>query len=107
MGTQNFHPSEIWASFIPMLYITALPSKVSFGCALFFFNYYYYFLYIMVSLSRAWSRTRDILFRVQAHLSSDRQVGAAIVLLSKHVFSLAALLRITRASCGCHLYKRR
>ena len=33
------------------------------------------------------------------------QVGAAIV-LSKHVFSLAALLRITRASCEYHPYKR-
>ena len=36
-GTQGFHPSEIWASFIPMLYITTLPSKMSFGCNLFFF----------------------------------------------------------------------
>ena len=35
--TQGFHPSEVWASFIPMLYITALPSKRSFGCNFFFF----------------------------------------------------------------------
>ena len=34
--TQGFHPSEVWASFIPMLYITALPSKMSFGCNFFF-----------------------------------------------------------------------
>ena len=36
-GTQGFHPSEMWASFIPMLYITALPSKTSFGCTFFYF----------------------------------------------------------------------
>ena len=100
-GTQGFHPSEIWASFIPMLYITTLPSKMSFGCTLFFFKT------LGVSLSWAWSHTRDILFGVQALLSFVRQVSATIVLLSKHVFSLAALLRITRASCECHLYKRR
>ena len=42
-GTQGFHPSEIWASFIPMLYITALPSKMSFGC-----TFFYLFIYLFI-----------------------------------------------------------
>ena len=86
----------------PMRYITALQSEMSFG-----YTFFFLFFNTRVSLSQAWSCTRDILFGVQAYLSFVRQVSAAIVLLSKHVFSLAARLRITRASCGCHLYKRR
>ena len=57
--------------------------------------FFIFLFYTRVSLSWAWSHKRDILFGVQAHLSFVRQVGVAIVLLSKHVFSLAALLRIT------------
>ena len=86
----------------PMRYITALQSEMSFG-----YTFFFLFFNTRVSLSQAWSCTRDILFGVQTYLSFVRQVSAAIVLLSKHVFSLAARLRITRASCGCHLYKRR
>ena len=76
-----FHPNVVYY----------LPSKMSFGCNFFFL----FFFYNGLSPSWAWSHTRDILFGVQAHLSFVRQVGVAIVLLSKHVFSLAALLRIT------------
>ena len=100
-STQGFHPSEIWACFTNAVYYSFAIRDV------FWLHFFFLFFNTRVSLSQAWSCTRDILFGVQAYLSFVRQVSAAIVLLSKHVFSLAARLRITRASCGCHLYKRR